>query len=372
MMFLKACFMARIWYSVAGEGMGHAVRSHSVIEYLKKDHDLLITAYGKAFSFLKEKYGSVVHEIQGNFIFYEDNAVLRAKTFGEFVKNFPFRAKANIFVVSRLLKDFKPDLLISDFEPASHYFSFFLKIPSISLDNLQVLSECKMPLPRHLEKSIVLIKPYLRFLNLRSDYFLLPVFCDAKPLNPDRTKLSKPIVRRKVMSLKPSRKGFVLVYQTSPTNEKMLKIFSQSNREFRVYGMGRRVDKKNVFFKEFNESSFLSDLKNSEYVIVNGGFTVISEALYLGKPIISIPVKKQFEQEFNAFCVEKQGFGIATNNFLLESLELFESNLERYYKNLSSFKGWRDDDFKAKLNSLIQRCLKKPQPRYVLVEKLVR
>jgi hypothetical protein len=35
--------MSRIWYSVFGEGFGHATRSSLIIEELKKKHKVLIT-----------------------------------------------------------------------------------------------------------------------------------------------------------------------------------------------------------------------------------------------------------------------------------------------------------------------------------------
>ncbi|MFH1916281.1 MAG: glycosyltransferase family protein [Nanoarchaeota archaeon] len=40
--------MARIWYTVCSEGFGHATRSEAVIKKLLKNHDVTITAYGKA------------------------------------------------------------------------------------------------------------------------------------------------------------------------------------------------------------------------------------------------------------------------------------------------------------------------------------
>ena len=51
-------------------------------------------------------------------------------------------------------------------------------------------------------------------------------------------------------------------------------------------------------------------LKQTKAIITNGGFTVISEALYLKKPIFSIPIKNQFEQALNAKFVEKLGAGV--------------------------------------------------------------
>jgi len=35
--------MVRIWYSVQGDGMGHALRSDVVLQELEKKHQLMIT-----------------------------------------------------------------------------------------------------------------------------------------------------------------------------------------------------------------------------------------------------------------------------------------------------------------------------------------
>jgi uncharacterized protein (TIGR00661 family) len=44
-------------------------------------------------------------------------------------------------------------------------------------------------------------------------------------------------------------------------------------------------------------------------VIANSGFSLICEALYLGKPYLAIPVRHQFEQVLNAYYVDKMGYG---------------------------------------------------------------
>ncbi len=45
--------MAKIWYSVFGEGYGHATRSTAIIEELQKNHKLLITGFNKSYIYLK-------------------------------------------------------------------------------------------------------------------------------------------------------------------------------------------------------------------------------------------------------------------------------------------------------------------------------
>ena len=44
-------------------------------------------------------------------------------------------------------------------------------------------------------------------------------------------------------------------------------------------------------------------------MVGSAGQTLISEALYYGKPLIVFPIKQAFEQFLNAFYVEKLGYG---------------------------------------------------------------
>ena len=44
-------------------------------------------------------------------------------------------------------------------------------------------------------------------------------------------------------------------------------------------------------------------------MIANAGFSLVSEALHLGKPYLALPVRHQFEQLFNAYYVQKMGYG---------------------------------------------------------------
>jgi len=71
-------------------------------------------------------------------------------------------------------------------------------------------------------------------------------------------------------------------------------------------------------------------------VITNGGFNVISEAIYLNKPVFSIPVKKQFEQILNAIHLERLGYGEFHEDPDKGDLEKFLLNLDVYKENIES------------------------------------
>ena len=96
----------------------------------------------------------------------------------------------------------------------------------------------------------------------------------------------------------------------------------------------------NIIFKPFSEQGFINDLASAKAVIANGGFSFISEAVYLQKPIYSFPIKGQFEQWLNAAYIQKLGFGrhFPTLNsdslkaFLFD-LPYFQSQLNLYHQN---------------------------------------
>lgn len=53
----------------------------------------------------------------------------------------------------------------------------------------------------------------------------------------------------------------------------------------------------------------IADLASCRAVVINGGFSLIPEAVFLHKPECTIPISAQFEQWLNAAEVEKMGYG---------------------------------------------------------------
>ena len=49
-------------------------------------------------------------------------------------------------------------------------------------------------------------------------------------------------------------------------------------------------------------------------MIAGGGFTLMGEAVYLHKPMLAIPVTRQFEQVMNARYLQHEGYGRGADN----------------------------------------------------------
>jgi uncharacterized protein (TIGR00661 family) len=98
-------------------------------------------------------------------------------------------------------------------------------------------------------------------------------------------------------------------YQGYPTFGRFTEVLARLGRPVHAYGMGGGVDLGPISYRDFHEQAFLADLASCAYVVCGGGHTLISEALHLGKPVFTIPVRGAFEQFVNAYYVERCGFG---------------------------------------------------------------
>ncbi|HEX08493.1 MAG TPA: teichoic acid biosynthesis protein, partial [Thermoplasmatales archaeon] len=166
--------------------------------------------------------------------------------------------------------------------------------------------------------------------------YIIYDFCDEKSLNPSCIFV-KPLIQEKILTQKPSYGKHVFVYQTSSSNIKLIEILKKLNEKFIIYGFDKNVTDGNLIFKRFNESEFYQDIAEAKAVITNGGFTLLSEALYLRKPIFSNPIKNQFEQVLNAKMIEKLGAGVYCKEIKKEYLVKFLSDLEEYKRNLKKY-----------------------------------
>ena len=90
-------------------------------------------------------------------------------------------------------------------------------------------------------------------------------------------------------------------------------------------------------FMRKSEEGFLRLLEGCSYVIQGGGHTLMTEALHLGKPILTLPLKAMVEQRFNALYIERLGYGMQADMLRLspELLRQFEADLPRFRENIA-------------------------------------
>jgi uncharacterized protein (TIGR00661 family) len=376
----------KILYGVVGEGMGHAVRSRVVIEHLEaRGHRVKIVVSGRAYAFLAKHFADVV-EISGLALRYEENAVDRDATALKILIEGPGYALDNVDAWMRDVRGFDADAVISDFDSFAYVYAKAHGKPLLSIDNQHAI-----PLLQHPDEVLVVTGPdgavlrdyhadfdlarrLIRTKMTGARHYLVTTFFfpPIKPKYRRETSLFPPILRPEILAAKSrvTRGDHVLVYQTSASNVGMLDVLAQLGAPFHVYGFLRPdtplpaaiADRAkpegddlrfapNVLLKRFSEGGFIDDLASARAVITGGGFTLMGEAVYLGKPVYSIPIAKHFEQIVSARYLELLGYGEHHEQVTREAVEAFLARSDTYADEL---RGHTQDGNRALLAKLDQ------------------
>ncbi len=330
----------KILYGVPGEGMGHATRAKVILAHLIKDHDVRIVSSDRAYTFLKKHFGKRVSKIEGFHIGFKDGKVSKSATVKMTLKGLPKTLRTNVVQMIKVHKQFAPDVVISDFESFTYFFAKTHRIPVISIDNMQVIDRATIDIdiPKNQKSSFQLAKSIVKGKVPGCDHYLISSFFEAK-LRKKNTEFVPPIVRSEILEAKTKTKDHILVYQSSYGKNGILKLLnSMSNEKFLLYGFNKEEKHGNVQMKEFSEDEFIHNFASAKAVIANGGYSFISEAIYLRKPICSIPIPGQFEQYLNAAYVEKSGYGKCLPEFNADGLKSFLYDLPHYRNNIKRYK----------------------------------
>ncbi len=332
----------RILYGVAGEGMGHATRSRVVIDHLSRQHEVEVVVSGRAHDYLKarehDRLG--VNRIWGLSIVYEDNEVQQLRTILSNVKSaFTGGLPRNLKTYFDLTMQFRPDVVVSDFESWSYLYGRLHRLPVVSLDNNQIVNRCAFPADvlAGKETEYLTAKAIVKAKLPGCFHYLITSFFRPEVTHP-RTTLHPPVLRPEIRAARAEPGQHLLVYQTSTSNAALPEILERTGRECRIYGLRREltaeVREGKLRYRPFGEAAFIEDLRTARAVISGGSFTLMSEAVQLGRPMLSVPVKKQFEQILNGRYLEKLGFGLTADEVtgakvgeLLERADEFERNL---------------------------------------------
>ncbi len=329
----------RILYGVVGEGMGHAMRSRVVLDELCKTHEVQVVVSGRAYDYLKTRASEQlgVHKIWGLTLVYEDNEVQKWRTVAHNLKGALTGLPQNVRAYVELVERFAPDVVISDFETWSYLFAQRHGVPVISVDNMQIINRCT-----HTPELLAGVEDEFRLTNAivkakvaGAFHYHITTFFYPEVRKPDTT-LHPPILRPEILAARGEPGGHLLVYQTSTSNAALPEILKRSGRECRVYGLRRDLKDEvvdgNLRYRPFSEGGFIDDLRTAAGVVASAGFTLMGEAVYLRRPMLAVPLRKQFEQVLNARYLEKAGYGLAAD-------ELDERRLAEFIERLPDFTG---------------------------------
>ena len=282
----------RILYGVQTTGNGHITRSSKIIyKLIKRGCQVDILFSGSNSSSVKFPFPVKYHLSGFTFL---NNGVGEVDYFKTY-QNLKF---------IRFLKDIKLDLsnydlIISDFEPITAWAARLKERRCIGISNQSSFVSKKTPRP---EKKSFIGEGILKWMAPVSD----PIGIHFDSYD---SFIKTPILKESMFYRSTSNQGHYTVYLP---NYKLELIVSELNKfdkfKFEVFdGLGRGYRSKNCMVRPINKETFDGSLRCSQGVITAGGFQTVTESLYLGKKLLVIPTKGQYESECNAFALSRMG-----------------------------------------------------------------
>ena len=281
----------KILYAVQKTGNGHLARAQEIIPILEKYGDVTVLTSGSQSQI--ELGFPVALDFKGISLFYGSNgSVSFLKTL--FKNNY---AKF-IFQVIKL-NVHKYDLIINDYEPISAWACKFKGGNIVALSHQSSLFFNETPKPKKIKwLSWQIFKNYAPVVKKYGFHF-----------EEYNEQIFKPVIRKKISDLKTSNAGHYVVYLPSFSDLKIIKELKKTTANWIIFSKAATASytANNCTIFPIDENEFLKSIANSAGVLCNAGFELPAETLFLKKKLFVIPIKKQIEQECNAFALKKMG-----------------------------------------------------------------
>lgn len=209
--------------------------------------------------------------------------------------------------LSAFLKEIKEidlssyDLVISDFEPVSAWAAKKQHVPCVGLSNQGALLDTKV-VKGH-DKKHRLAKSLLRNyapvdINYGFHYTSSGGF------------IHTPVIRKRVREAVVADHGHITVYLPFFNDKKILKALSFfREKKWVVFSKHSKAAyrHRNIYIYPIDLKRFTEEMATASGVLCGAGFSTTSEAIYLGKKLLVVPMKNQYEQLCNARALQELG-----------------------------------------------------------------
>jgi len=308
----------KILYSVQATGNGHISRAMELLPYLQEYGTVDIFLSGDNSNLAMD--APVKYRSKGLSLYYNCTGGL------------DYWQIAKAFQLRRLQQEIKElpvekyDLVINDFEYITAAACAKKKVPSVNFGHQACFQSANTPRPAN--KSFAgeyVLKNYAkasRYIGLHFKSYDDFIFT--------------PVIKKEILEATPTDGNYITVYLPSWCEPQLKDLFSQfSDVQFEIFSRQTSSPHKqgNISFLPVDKKLFNKSLIHCTGIITGGGFETPAEALHLGKKLMSIPMRGQYEQQCNTAALQEMGV------YSLKKIEPdFETHFYHWMNNVSPLK----------------------------------
>lgn len=286
----------KILYAIQTTGNGHLSRAQKLVPEFSKKVKVDILTSGPLNNF--PTYKPPIKHYKGfKFFTSESGSINWIKTifFNNYIQFF-------VDIYNCPVKNY--DMVVSDYEPVSAWASLIRGVKCIALSNQYVLNSKNVPKPKRYSRILLSAINLLCPTKIGYGYHY-------KPYNEN---ILDPIIRDRIRKIDISTNNEILIYLPTYSIDNIIDIIKKIpvQMEWTIFtnesDSNYKLDGINI--NSISDELFTKKIGSCYGIICAGGFSTTSEAIFLGKPMLVVPVKAQIEQQFNAAALEKEGIQV--------------------------------------------------------------
>ncbi|MDN3670174.1 glycosyltransferase family protein [Echinicola jeungdonensis] len=356
----------KLVFIVQGEGRGHmtqAIALHQIL--MDAGHQVQKVLIGKSSrrkipDFVLKNLGSKLKTFESP-NFFTDQKDKSIKIGATIQKNLLKinHFKKSLHLIDQVIQEENPEVIINFYDVLGGIYNALNKPNAAfwTIGHQYLIYHPHFPFANHsfFHKYLFKINTWLTALG--ASKMLALSFQEMPSHNNPRLEIIPPLLRESVKNITPLKGDFILTYMVNPGYAEEVISFGQKHPEIQIVAFW---DKKgspecyrplpNVSFYPIDDQLFLQKMAVCKGLVSTAGFESICEAMYLGKPVMMVPVKGQYEQACNALDGEMAGAGIQHHCF---DFKLFTEYLDQGFSLPDYFPAWH-----AQLQIKIEEIIK--------------
>ena len=252
----------------------------------------------------------------------------------------------SVRTLSRIIRQIQPDLIVNFYEPTASLCALYMreKIPVLAIAHQFMFLHYRYPKPTGHKLEQQFLDWYTNLIGRGSHRKLALSLYDAPDITEKNLRVVPPLLRDDILGLSsdPSTEPFFLTYLSRPDMLPELVNWQRQYPDVRVHCYRHEPAKpevvevaRNLTVHQLDDTGFIRKMAACSGMATTAGFETTSEAMYLGKPLLMVPM--HLEQKCNALDSALMNASIIGTRFWLGRLVHFS---KRYEFSNSEFRQW--------------------------------
>ncbi|MCH7410332.1 glycosyltransferase [Belliella sp. DSM 111904] len=344
----------KVIFIVQGEGRGHMTQAIALKSMLHEmGHEVVAVCIGKSNrrkipDFFQKKINTTIYTFESpNFVTDLDHKKI---LIGKTISHNLLKSKAyteSLQQLDKIVKNSKPDLIINFYDLLAGIYNYLFKPKClfwvIGHQYLINHPDFTFAPSKNLEKTLFILNTKMTALG--ADLQIALSFKeDNINLKSKKVEIIPPLLRPELFRLEPTQGDFILTYMVNAGYGTEVTEFAKNNPAIKIEAFWDNPNAEkttsplsNLTFHQINDQLFLEKMAECKGLMSTSGFESICEAMYLGKPVMLVPVAGQYEQACNALDAVASGAGISHHEF---DFGIFDKFLTHQQPQQSHMKQW--------------------------------